>query len=216
MFTCRAGTFGGQDIVFNSSTNLWACCRGAGGRRDCAVPSIDKAFQAPSPADLRGTFRAPLEGQAPNYSSTSSTSSVLLASTTAVSETPLSPPSSTPASSESFPVVSSDSPSGLNAGQKAGIGVGGAIAWFALMGLLFWFWWRRRWSRKNAGFEAEKPSEGTSGISSNEGLPTDPAGPRELEARPDIMLDSKQHVELDSRARQEAGVHPRERFHELG
>lgn len=208
MFTCHAGTFGGQDIVFNSSTGLWACCRGAGGRRDCAVPSIDKAFQAPSPADLRGTFRAPLEGQAPNYSSTSSTSSILLASTTAASETP--------ASSESFPVVSSNSPSGLNAGQKAGIGVGGAIAWFALMGLLFWFWWRRRRSRKNAGFEAEKPSEGTSGISSNEGLPTDPAGPTELEARPDIMLDSKHNVELDSWARQEAGVHPRERFHELG
>ncbi|KAL8645813.1 MAG: hypothetical protein Q9226_007130 [Calogaya cf. arnoldii] len=116
-----------------------------------------------------------------------STPPSLSASATETSENP-----------ESSPIASSKAPSGLDMGQKVGIGVGGAIAWFTLMGLAFWFWWRRRSSRQNAGFELEKPNEGVAGISSDGRLSTGPEVPRELEMSPEIMPDSKQNLDSGS------------------
>lgn len=96
-----------------------------------------------------------------------------------------SPSTGLAATSSTPPTAHQGTVSGLTVGQKAGIGVGGAIAWFALMGLLFWFWWRRRRTREDAGFAMEKPGEGIL------------AAPREMDA-----VESRQRMELGSRTRQ--------------
>ena len=134
-----------------------------------------------------------------------STPSTLSASATQASATP-----------EFFPIASSKAPSGLDKGQKAGIGVGGAIVWFTLMGLVFWFWWRRRPSRQNAGFELGKPNGGVAVTSSDGRLSTGPEVSLELETKPEIMPNSKQNLDVGSWAQREVDVHPRERPPEVG
>ncbi|KAL8664366.1 MAG: hypothetical protein Q9168_007918 [Polycauliona sp. 1 TL-2023] len=188
----QCGTLGASDIVFNSSTGLWACCsRKNIGGPDCSVPLLDTTFQAPSPQDLKGTFLAPLQGQPAEYPSTSDMSSTQSTSSTAASATP---PSSAGSS------AASPTPSGgLSGGQKAGIGVGGAIAWFSLMALLYWFWWRRRRGRKNAGFEPEKPSLKPPAARTAL-LEEEKPNHLELDSKQKpYELDSAHHWELDSR-----------------
>ena len=178
------GAFGASDIVFDSSTDLWACCYGDNGRRNCSVPSLDKTIQAPSPRNLTGTFRAPRDGQTANYPSTLDISSTVSALTATASGTP-SPSTGLAATSSTSPSAAQGTVSGLSGGQKVGIGVGGAIAWFTLMGLFFWFWWRRRRTREISGFAMEKPGEGIL------------TAPGQMDA-----VDSRQRMELDSRTRQ--------------
>ncbi|KAI9815960.1 MAG: hypothetical protein M1827_001952 [Pycnora praestabilis] len=138
------------DIVYNSDTQLWACCNTPEYGLNCANPS-NETFYAPDPEQLYATTTTTHVSSMTSTSSASSTStgppSSSLLSTTASSNTIAS--SSTTASS-------SVASSGLTTGAKAGIGVGVAIGALALLVGVLYFIRRSRRYKAVAGAESRE------------------------------------------------------------
>ncbi|MCJ1472510.1 hypothetical protein MMC13_001158 [Lambiella insularis] len=121
------------DVVYNSVTELWACCA-VGNTRNCSSPT-DETFEAPDPQQLFATSTSSVPSTITSSSSTLSTTSVT------ATEMSL---STTTAASIVTPVPVS---SGLSTGAQIGIGIGAAVVGLAVLaGLVFFF---RRCSRRN-------------------------------------------------------------------
>lgn len=125
------------DVVYNSATQLWACCSGAEGATNCSDPLLD-TFQAPSPQIL---FVPTSASQSSSSSSTSSPTST----------------SSTSPSAAATPSSSSSSSSSLSSGAAAGIGVGVAVGLVAIAAIIALVCFRRR--RKARAVRAQPQQE---------------------------------------------------------
>ena len=140
-----AGTLQVTDVVFDPSTNLWACCNMTDGVRTCSTPS-NETFQDANPTDLFKSVSImvqPSSTLTPSpYSSTSTTASSSSASATAAT-------SVTPAAASASPTESSSqslSPAAA-AGVGVGAGLGGGILLAAVAFFVFRYFWRRRRQR---------------------------------------------------------------------
>ncbi|KAN0095456.1 hypothetical protein V8E51_016167 [Hyaloscypha variabilis] len=118
------------DIVYNTTTQIWHCCGVINGSVRCDTPS-DETFSAPAPSQLSATFTV---ASTPITSAASTSTSSTTTGTTAI--TPLSSPTQTPGANGNG--------GGLSGGAKAGIGVGCAVVALASVGVLIWFFTRRR------------------------------------------------------------------------
>ena len=108
------------DVVYNSNTNLWACC---GTNVACNNPT-NETFLAPPPQQL---LAAALSQSATNAAAASSHPATTVISTSI--------------SSATVTLTSTavgDHTSSLNEGAKAGIGVGAALAGLIIIALLAW------------------------------------------------------------------------------
>lgn len=115
-----------SDIIYNSTTSLWACCYGSG-NLDCSVPSLD-TFEAPSPQQLLADYASSLPS-----SSSSKSSPTLPASYSA----PISFASSRPTTCPSGTACLPRTLVGLSTGAKAGIGIAAAVLGISLAILAF-------------------------------------------------------------------------------
>ncbi|PMD40614.1 hypothetical protein L207DRAFT_582801 [Hyaloscypha variabilis F] len=116
------------DVVYNTTTQIWHCCGVINGSVRCDTPS-DETFSAPAPSQLSATFTVastPITSAASTSSTTTGTTAI----------TPPSSPTQTPGANGNG--------GGLSGGAKAGIGVGCAVAALASVGVLIWFFTRRR------------------------------------------------------------------------
>ncbi|KAL8866449.1 MAG: hypothetical protein Q9174_006297, partial [Haloplaca sp. 1 TL-2023] len=173
----------GNDIVYDQSTGLWACCY-SDDYVDCKVPT-DYTFQAPAPEDLRRLVSS---------SSTSSSAAATSASVISPSSLPsTSSASLPPLTAEPSPVASNDNNS-LGSGAKAGIGVGVALAVLLLIAALF-FVWRRRRRQKSSGGVTEKPA------SALQGVPGKTLPVQEVDAEQQRELDSRAYFEMNGQSR---------------
>lgn len=150
------------DVVYNQTTKIWHCCGLINGSVRCDTPT-DETFSAPAPSALSVTFSV---GPTPVTAASSPSST---SPTTSPSST--SPTTSPSASQTSDPQATGG---GLSGGAKAGIGVGCAIVGVAIIGLLAWFFSRRRtkhavmretpgmgygYNPAVGGYKAERPVE---------------------------------------------------------
>ncbi|CEO58744.1 hypothetical protein PMG11_03448 [Penicillium brasilianum] len=124
----HCGGFAGAQVVYNSTSKLWACCSYNGGQPNCSS-TTDEVFAAPAPADLIRVIQLPVTGSATYSTSKSSATSV--------------PSSSTPS-------ALSTSSSAITPGAAAGIGVGAGVGVILVAGAFaFCFFKRRRQSASN-------------------------------------------------------------------
>ncbi|MCJ1327653.1 hypothetical protein MMC10_004324 [Thelotrema lepadinum] len=139
-----------QDVVYNVTTGLWACCYGSGSL-DCEIPS-NETFQGPSVDELLSPI-----------SSSSSSSTSVAAQSTSTSTSSGSPSTSvatTTASQAAITTVASTSPSsGLSTGAIAGIAVGVFTAFAIFLAALAFFILAKRKSKKSHGIAEEKSNE---------------------------------------------------------
>lgn len=141
------------DVVYNQTTKIWHCCGLINGFVRCDTPT-DETFSAPAPSALSVTFSV---GPTPVTAASSPSST--------------SPTTSPSASQTSGPQATGG---GLSGGAKAGIGAGCAIVGVAIIGLLAWFFSRRRtrhaamretpgmdygYNPAVGGYKAERPVE---------------------------------------------------------
>jgi hypothetical protein len=131
-FAEDAGT---ADIVYNTTSSLWACCGYPDNTVSCQNPRLDRTFQAIAP------FQFPYPSSSSSASSTptkTSTSSATAASATGADIT--------------VTVAPSPAPSGLSTGATAGIAVGCSLLGLAVFGgAIFWFLRRRKRRGTGAG-----------------------------------------------------------------
>jgi len=102
------------DVVYNSTSGLWACCTNATSNVQCYSP-FKETFDAPPPQSLSTLFHIPATGFSP-------TSQQVTATSTTSSSTPLTTSSSTSLTTSSGAPASQHF--GLSTGAEAGIGVG--------------------------------------------------------------------------------------------
>lgn len=108
-----------SDVVFNGTTQIWACCSPLGnGGGDCAHPS-NLTFSAQPLWSFYLNAHAVNTPGAPQASQASGTGSVS-------------------SSGPTVTVTSAASHTGLSTGSEAGIGVGFAIAGIIILACLFW------------------------------------------------------------------------------
>ena len=141
-----ADTAGVPDVVFNSTTSLWACCSGSSDGDVnfplCSQP-LNETFQAAAPVSLIAQAAAATSAIATSASSVASTSAASSAATTSA-------PSSTPSSDADT--------GGLSTGSKVGIGVGVGLGGLMLI-LAVSFFLSRYWRRED-NFKSSRESLG--------------------------------------------------------
>ena len=171
-----------QDIVYNSTTNLWACCYGSG-ELDCSDPS-DETFEAPSPEQLASmASSAPSSTQTSSASSPTSLALTSLTSSSAVTSSPQ-------ITSISYPTSDTGTPNtGLSTGAKAGISIAAAIRRLLVIAILLICIQRSRQRKRIA-------TEGRPAIRETWTGYTQPRD--ELDAKRSMELDSQAQVELDA------------------
>lgn len=192
------------DIVYNSTTALWACCYGSGSL-DCSVPSAE-TFEEPSPQQLLADFASSSFSSSPSSSTSLSSkpASLVFTSSSSVSTAfSSSTASSAPTSSTSSrltvcPSGSACSPhpsTGLSAGVKAGIGIAAALVGIALAVLAFLCFHHRRKRHYNHREQSEqKPGAGINGNATQHAY----AGAAEINAKRSVELDSNARVEMNA------------------
>lgn len=144
-----------QDVVYNVTSGLWACCyNGGGSTPDCSNPGSE-TFQADTPKNL---FAAPFGSlittsiSTPAKTSTSSQSAPLLPSSpsnvspsdpqTAIPLTPQ--PTNLSSTSNATSPDASSSSTNLTTSAKAGLSIGIIVAILAIAGLIYLFILRPR------------------------------------------------------------------------
>lgn len=115
------GGHAGSQVLYNSTSNLWACCSYDGGKPDCSNPT-NETFAAPGPASLKTIINLPKTGNITSFTPSSTAKSH----------------SSTSSSSSS-----SSSPS-ISRGVAAGIGVGAGFGVVLITILIAFIFIRRR------------------------------------------------------------------------
>src|SRR5450432_924332 len=123
------------DIVYNATSNRWACCGATRDGPHCDVPT-NEVFQARAPSAMTNTAIVQSTGIPDNSPPATSTSTTTPASSATTTTTP------TPSASQS-------TDSGLPSGTKIGIGIGiaiGVVALITLIGILLFF--RRRHKKR--------------------------------------------------------------------
>ena len=199
-----SGSWGTGDIVYDYSTNLWACCYGAG-YLDCSIPATNATFQLPPPQELLAfaSSSTSSDTQSSTFSTSSLRTSIPTSSpshTSSPSPTSSTPPipssssnlSPSPTSSSAprlYPPSSAASPdASLSNGAKAGIGIASLVLALGLLTAVFCFYKRshRRERARNSLAVMEYP-------------PVCSYKPRvEMDARSQAgELDSQVKVELD-------------------
>ena len=144
-----SGTHPVQDIVYSSTTSLWACCYGSGGL-DCSNPT-DETFEAPSPEQLMASLDTLVPSSTRTLTSSSSFSSststpfiksmpsITISSTTSTAATRiltvLQSPNPTPPANETS---NSNTGSDLSSSASAGVGVGSTVVGLGLLALMFY------------------------------------------------------------------------------
>ncbi len=186
MLTCSAN-HNTQHIVYNATSEMWACCYGAGSL-NCAVPSNNETFEAPAPEQL-----TPLLVEQGSRSRavtplviTSLVTTSLAASPSMFSRTVKSLPQ---ALSTACPSGGScTSSAGLATVAKAGIGVGASVLGLAVLAMVSFVIVRRSRRRKS---DADEAMTAGSGVVYGNTLWIG-----ELDARRSVELDSNLQVEL--------------------
>ena len=141
------------DVVYNQTTKIWHCCGLINGFVRCDTPT-DETLSAPAPSALSVTFSVgPTPVTAASFPSSTS-------------------PTTSPSTSQTPGPQATGG--GLSGGTKAGIGAGCAIVGVAIIGLLAWFFSRRRtkhaamretpgmdygYNPAVGGYKAERPVE---------------------------------------------------------
>ncbi|KAE9367703.1 hypothetical protein N431DRAFT_561598 [Stipitochalara longipes BDJ] len=115
------------DVVYNETTQIWHCCGITNGSIRCDLPT-DETFTALAPSLLSATF---------TVAATPSTAAASPSSTSSTTTT--TPPSAPTQTSDG-----TENGGGLSGGAKAGIGIGCAVVALAGLGVLIWFFARRR------------------------------------------------------------------------
>ncbi|KAL8965521.1 MAG: hypothetical protein Q9183_003806 [Haloplaca sp. 2 TL-2023] len=134
----------GSNIIYNRHTNLWSCC--SSDSTDCRTPK-DRTFHAPSPQSLKVLKRLKPRQQHPPPTITSTIPLIRLAHETGE-------PTTTLNAADRNPTSTVAGPPNLSSGQKAGVGIGGAILFFTLFGAIY-FLICKYWSRRDRRRESE-------------------------------------------------------------
>lgn len=176
-----------QHIVYNATSEMWACCYGSGSL-DCAVPSNNETFVAPAPELL-----TPLLDKQGSPSTTVSslvvTSLVTPSLTASTSAFPGTTTGTPQASSTVCPSGGScTSNAGLTTAAKAGFGVGASIFGVAILVMILLLLVRRSRSRRSDADEATTLEGGVVYVNRQ--------WIGELDAKTSVEIDSKVQVEL--------------------
>ncbi|KAH8678370.1 hypothetical protein BX600DRAFT_451985 [Xylariales sp. PMI_506] len=169
------------DVVYSTSTGLWACCSENDSTPDCTIPTSE-TFLGAAPQALDDYFDVPATGfsytsvslptSTTTASSATTTTSSATTKTSSVSTTTskfssfaviTTTPSTTPSSTAAVGGASSENPTtgsgtGLSAGASAGIGIGVAAVAILIAALVAWFFQRQRHRKRatslsNTGFD---------------------------------------------------------------
>ena len=186
MLTCSAN-HNAQHIVYNATSEMWACCYGSGSL-NCAVPNNNETFEAPAPEQL-----TPLLDKQGSPSTAVSSLVVTFLVTSSLAASPFMFPSTVnslpQASSTACPYSGNcTSNPGLVMTAKAGIGVGGSILGIAILVTISLLIVRRSRRRKSDADEATTAGSGMVFVERQR------IG--ELDAHRSLELDSKAQVEL--------------------
>ena len=154
-FSCSSRCTGYEwgDVVYNSSTSLWACC---GTYVACNKPT-NETFLAPPPQQL---LAAASSQSATKAAAASSRPATTVASTSIFTQT---------VALTSTPLAAGDHTFSLDKGAEAGIGVGAALAALAIIALLAWVTLLRK-SLRNKD-QTQYPAGKRDGSKIDEGLP---------------------------------------------
>ena len=175
-----------QHIVYDATSEVWACCYGSGSL-NCAVPSSNETFKAPAPELL-----TPLLDKQDSPSTTVSSLVVTSLVTPYLTASPAIPPgtiiSPPQASSTACPSGGScTSNAGLTMAAKAGSGIGASIVGVAIIVTVLLLMARR--SRRRRSDTEATTAEGGVVYVKRQWI-------RELDAKMLVELDSKVQVEL--------------------
>ena len=176
-----------QHIVYNATSEMWACCYGSGSL-NCAVPSSNETFKAPAPellTPLLDKQGSPSTAVSSLVITTLGTQSITASSSMLPGTvTSLPQPSSTACSSgESCP-----SNAGLTTAVEAGSGIGASIFGIAILVTMLLLIIRRSRRRRSDADEATTAGDGVAYV--------DRQWIGELDAKISVELDSKVQIEL--------------------
>ena len=192
-----------QDIVYNGTTSLWACCYGSDGL-DCSNPT-NETFEAPSPEQLMASLDSLIPSSTriltSSFSSSTSTPiiksipSVTISSNTSTPETRIltvlrSPSPTSPANEISNSHTGSD----LGSSASAGVGVGSTVVGLGLLALMFYI--IRRVRHRKLALDNVRPDKDSS-LNAPRLTYDSPFIPTRIPAELDAVY---QRMELDSRA----------------
>lgn len=168
------------DVIYNSSTGLWACCGSNGDESPDCTHSTSETFNLAPPEDLIAYFSIPATGfsfRSVATSTISRTSATTIPSLSATTTTSCSSTTTTPCTTEpahgsvgwasTSTSTSTSGSGGLTSGAAAGIGIGAVLGCVISAGLAVWLY-RRRQRRKHTGMPFEGASVAPSGATSEQ------------------------------------------------